>query len=259
MHPTVLHEDSSLVSSDFPHYARQRLRRRFGENVAVLYHMGPSGNQSPRFFVHGQTFSEAERLGGQLGEAVADSVERLADSDFRQEVELRGMLRAVDLTPRDVPPMADAQAILAQCRDRFQRLQRERAEPADVRTAECAVFGAEGTLTLARLRDRGEIDRALVAYCPAEIQALRVGDGYLAGLPGEIFAEYALEIKRRWPGRVFVVSQVNGELQGYIVTPEAAAQGCYESLTALFRPESGQTLVRATLEVLDALSASRGE
>lgn len=43
-----------------------------------------------------------------------------------------------------------------------------------------------------------------------------------------------MEIKRRCPQRVFVVSLVNGELQGYIVTPEAAAQGCHESLTAMF-------------------------
>src|SRR5439155_26798702 len=49
MHPTVLHEDSTLISGDFPALARQRLQRTaLGEDCAVLYHTGPAGNQSPR-------------------------------------------------------------------------------------------------------------------------------------------------------------------------------------------------------------------
>ena len=118
MHPTVLHEDSALVSADFPHYARQHLRERFGEQLSVLYQMGPSGNQSPRFFVHGQTFAEAERLGRQLGQAVVASLERLAAADFDRECELRAVLRPVDLPPRALPRVADAEAILARCQPR---------------------------------------------------------------------------------------------------------------------------------------------
>lgn len=256
MHPTVLHEDSALVSVDFPHYARQQLRERFGPQLNVLYHMGPSGNQSPRFCVRGQTFAEAERLGRQLGQAVVASLERLADGDFDRECELRAALRPVDLPPRSVPSVADAQAILTRCRAEHRRLQQQGAKPAEVRTAECAVFGAEGTLTLAQLNARGALGQTLRDHRPIEVQVVRIGAGYLAGLPGELFAEYALEIKRRGPPKVFVVSLVNGELQGYIVTPQAAAEGCYESLTSLFRPEAGTTLVSATLEALDDLAAS---
>jgi hypothetical protein len=56
----------------------------------------------------------------------------------------------------------------------------------------------------------------------------------LVGLPGEWFTEYALEIKHRWPGRAFVVTLVNGHLQGYITTAEVAAVGGYEALSAVF-------------------------
>ena len=255
MHPTVLHEDSAEVSADFPHYARQLLRERFGAHLCVLYHMGPSGNQSPRFFVRGQTFAEAERLGRQLGQAVVASLERLSAADFHHECALRAVLRPVDLPTRALPPAGEAEAILVRCRAHYQQLQQLGSDPAEIRTAECAVFGAEGTLTLARLNARGAIDQALRDHCPIEVQAVRIGDGYLAGLPGELFAEYALEIKRRFAGRVFAVSLVNGELQGYIVTPQAAAEGCYESLTSLFRPEAGIVLVAATLEALGDLAA----
>ena len=80
MHPTVLHEDSTLVSSDFPHYTRLHLRECLGDGVTVLYHTAPCGNQSPRYFVSGQTFAEAERLGRKLGAAVAGALGGIRDA-----------------------------------------------------------------------------------------------------------------------------------------------------------------------------------
>ncbi|NUQ62148.1 MAG: hypothetical protein HUU20_06655, partial [Pirellulales bacterium] len=221
--------------------------------LTVLYLLGPSGNQSPRFFVRGQTFAEAERLGRRLGEAVASSVERLDPSQYRREGELRGRIAPVELTPRVVPSVEEAQSILSRCREWHEELRQSRAAPTSIRTAECAVFGAEGTLTLARLQAEGILDRTLRDYRPVEVQVLQIGEGYLAGLPGELFAEYGLAIKGRWSGRVFVASLVGGDLQGYITTPSAAEEGCYESLTALFAPEAGTILVETTLELLQQL------
>ncbi|HEY5140123.1 MAG TPA: neutral/alkaline non-lysosomal ceramidase N-terminal domain-containing protein, partial [Methylococcales bacterium] len=71
MHPTVLHEDSKLVSGDFPAYARMYLQKHcVGAKCAVLHHTGPSGNQSPRHVTKANTFAEAQRLGEILGKAV---------------------------------------------------------------------------------------------------------------------------------------------------------------------------------------------
>jgi len=67
MHPTVMHEDSRFVSSDFPHFTRQFLRERISPDLAVLYHTGPEGNQSPRYCVRANTFDEAQRIGELLG------------------------------------------------------------------------------------------------------------------------------------------------------------------------------------------------
>jgi hypothetical protein len=250
MHPTVLHEDSTLVSSDFPHYARLELQEQLGPSLTVLYHTAPCGNQSPRFLVSEQTFDEAERLGRKLGKAVAASVAMLKGREYRNQGPLRGVLHHVDLPRRALPLVAEAQSLLDRCRADYDRLRSDGADPARVRTAECAVFGAEGTLALATLQEQGEIERLLQAYLPIEIQAVQIGEVHLAGLPGECFTEYALEIKRRWPGRVFVVSLVNGDLQGYIVTEDAAALGGYEATTALFSPVAGRLLVEETLEAL---------
>ena len=76
------------------------------------------------------------------------------------------------------------------------------------------------------------------------------------GLPGELFVEYGLEIKRRAPdGRVFVISLANGELQGYIVTPGASG---YESGLSLFAPEAGRLLVDAAVGLVRQVLSTGG-
>lgn len=235
MHPTVLHEDSTVVSGDFPAFARRCIPAR-----VVLYHTGPCGNQSPRFFVRGHTLAEAERLGRILGEAVAG---RLADIRYESDPVLSGNLRGVNLPARSLPTAAEAEAILAQRRAELERWKTSGAGHAVVRTAEVAVFGAEATLKLAQ----SDVAAIRASVLPAEVQVLRIGEAVAVGWPGEVFVEYALELKRRAPRRTFVIAYVNGELEGYIVTPNAIG---YEASSSLFEPRAGNILVETALEMI---------
>ncbi|MBN2294035.1 MAG: neutral/alkaline non-lysosomal ceramidase N-terminal domain-containing protein [Pirellulales bacterium] len=252
MHPTVLHEDSRWVSSDFPHYTREYLAKRFGEQLTVIYHTAPCGNQSPRYHITGQTFDEAQRLGEKLGAAVADSIESIGDDRFASDVRLWGKLAELELQQRTMPSVEDARKTLDKYRTTYKRLLNEGAPRPEVRTAECAIFGAEGLLSLARARNSGQIEATLNSYRPLEVQAIGIGKAALLGIPGECFTEYALDVKKRAGEGVFVVSLVNGELQGYIVTPEAAAAGGYEATNALFSPESGKIMVDTLVKLLEA-------
>jgi hypothetical protein len=118
-----------------------------------------------------------------------------------------------------------------------------------VRTAECDWFGAEETAELARAAADGRLAAAIAQARTAEIQVIAVGPWRYVGWPGEFFVEYALAVKARAPG-TFVITMANGELQGYIVTAEAAARGVYEATNALFGPANGLRVVAATLALL---------
>jgi len=48
----------------------------------------------------------------------------------------------------------------------------------------------------------------------------------------------------------YLISLANGELQGYIATEAAAAEGGYEASNAIYAPAAGWTLVEATLRLL---------
>ena len=94
--------------------------------------------------------------------------------------------------------------------------------------------------------------KAYESCLPAEIQIIRIGNWNFVGWPGECFIEYSLEVKNHLPD-TFVIELANGEMQGYIVTQEAAEKGGYEASNALFSYQSGQILVDKTIEILDEM------
>jgi len=247
MHPTVLHEDSTVVSADFPGMARQYLQREvLGAACHLLYHTGPCGNQSPRHSVSANTFAEAERLGHLLGKSIAAVIPQIR---YRENVDLACTTDWADLPHRSFPTVEQATAHLASAEARLQELRRTEGSRQQVRTAEVDWFGAGETVTLARAAAEHRIDAVAATCLPAEIQVITVGPWAFVGWPGEIFVEYALAVKARAQG-THVISLANGELQGYIVTPEAVAEGAYEAGNALFDYSSGGILVDHALKLL---------
>jgi neutral ceramidase len=249
MHPTVLHEDSKLASGDFPGMTRLYLQRHvLGEDCPVLYHTGPEGNQSPRHVTRANTFAEAERLGEMLGRAIAKMIPKVV---YTSSVSLKSYQRSVEIPRRTLPSVAEAAAKCKHALQKLDHLRRTNAPPQETRTAECDWFGAEETFTLAKAADEGRLDDFYDLCLPAEVQILKIGPWSFVGWPGEVFVEYALAVKERHAD-TFVINLANGDLQGYIVTEEAALEGGYEASQALFGPESGRTLVETTLDLLAA-------
>jgi hypothetical protein len=76
---------------------------------------------------------------------------------------------------------------------------------------------------------------------------LRIGDALVVGLPGEVFVEYQIEIRRRLaPRPVFVASMANDDVD-YICTPRAFQEGGYEPRVSYFAPEAGDLLVEGAI------------
>jgi len=251
MHPTVLHEDSKLVSADFPGYAREFLKRKFGKDIVVAYHTGPEGNQSPRYHVRGQTFAEAERLGNRLGAFILQKIETVGEDLFSRNPVVASASECIAPSRKTMPSVADAERNLASRRSEFERLKREKAGHGPVRTAECSVFGAEETLYLAKCASDGSLDRILAGYAKVEVQVFRIGDVFIAGFPGELFVEYSIELKRRSQARVFAICLANGEMQGYITTSDASG---YEADNSLFLPVTGEKMLESALGMIENLN-----
>jgi hypothetical protein len=237
------------VSGDFPGLARQYLQKHvLGEDCVVLYHTGPAGNQSPRHVTKANTFAEAERLGAILGEAAAKAI---ATIEYESEVTIEVRSTDVELPLRSFGSESDAQMKLDTAVARLQKLRETNAPKTQIRTAETDWFGAQETLTIARAARGPRLNEIARTCMPSEIQVIRIGPWKFVAWQGEMFIEFALEVKAQSPD-TFLISYANGELQGYLVTKQAVEEGGYESGNAIFKsPESGELIVKKTLELLN--------
>ncbi len=251
MHPTILHEDSTLYSSDFPHYVRETLQNKIlGKDCPVIYFTGTAGNQSPRHVTQANTFAEAKRI----GEIVAESVIAQLSGDvlYRSDTPIVSARKPIELPKRRFPPVEWAERHRNEKKQRFESLKTSSKVAQEIRTAEVDWFGSEELLYLSTLAQTDSLEKVYESCLPAEIQIIRISDRAFIAWPGEVFVEYGLELKKRFP-KISLITYANGELQGYIVTEEAHEKGFYEAGNSLFDYTAGEIMTAETVRLLKEL------
>jgi len=86
------------------------------------------------------------------------------------------------------------------------------------------------------------------------IQAMRIGDLGLVGLPGEIFVEIGMEIKQRSPFKRMLIGELANDWLGYIPTPKAFEEGSYEVYTTAASPATAPAMIDSALKLLGQLA-----
>jgi len=85
---------------------------------------------------------------------------------------------------------------------------------------------------------------------PAWVQAIKIGDLGLVGVPGELLVRLGLNIKKRSPfGQTMILELANDSL-GYLPDKKAFEEGGYESEASLFRPGVGEQIADVAVELL---------
>jgi hypothetical protein len=89
---------------------------------------------------------------------------------------------------------------------------------------------------------------------PAEVQVVTLGrDVAWVALPGEIFSELGLALKKRSPfARTVITTLANGSV-GYVPDRRSYAEKAYEAESARVEPGSGEQLVEAAVQLLAEL------
>ena len=85
---------------------------------------------------------------------------------------------------------------------------------------------------------------------------LRIDHVYYGAIPGEIFVEYALELRSRIKqetGDAFCLAGYANGYLGYIVTPRAVETGGYEASITRLNALAGRILTETTMELVERL------
>lgn len=92
---------------------------------------------------------------------------------------------------------------------------------------------------------------------PVQIQAMRIGDVGIVGLPGEVFVEVGLEIKRRSPFPRTLVIELANDWVGYIPTARAFREGSYETelgTNSMAAPHTAEQWTETGVKLLNELA-----
>ena len=78
-------------------------------------------------------------------------------------------------------------------------------------------------------------------------------DTAIVGLPGEIFSELGLAIKKQSPFRNTIIVELANDSIGYVPTRQAFAEGSYEVVNSRVAPGGGEMLVQAAVRLLKSM------
>ncbi|MBN1489310.1 MAG: neutral/alkaline non-lysosomal ceramidase N-terminal domain-containing protein [Phycisphaerae bacterium] len=89
---------------------------------------------------------------------------------------------------------------------------------------------------------------------PLEVQVFRLGrDVAIVTLPGEVFVDLGLAIKKASPFKTTLVIELANDSPAYIPTKKAFAEGSYETVNSRVAPGGGETIVAAAVKLLKEL------
>jgi len=233
IHPNCV-ENERYYSADLPGEVRRLLKSLFGPDTGVVYLTGAAGNTSPVIREAGR---ETQPYMGEEG---------LSRAGLLVTGELCKII-AQSFTPIDPATLSFAHAAI--------RIpMRPYPKPGD-----CCYPSYWSDESRAYYRSmEADWPRRLREESPVEVRinVVCIGDTVICTNPAELFAEFALEIRRACPARVTLISQLTDGYVGYVPTETAFTRGGYEtwpSGTSKLIPEAGTMIVERTTNLLPPL------
>ena len=231
MHPDTV--GGTQISADYPGALARRLAAWKGPDMLTVFANGACGNinhRDLRWLDPQKGPAEAERLGGVLAGAVQRAWPRLAP--------------LTNTAPR--------------ARSEMVRLPLPKITETDLERARATVnrLADRQTKFLDKVEAFKVLDVAAREGKPweLEVQVIALGQQVaIVGLPGEIFVELGLVIKKASPFPVTVIAELANGSIGYIPNRSAYAEGNYEVVSARCAEGGGELLVESAMKLLRQL------
>lgn len=234
LHPDVIGgAKADFISADWPGELGRAISTLYGDHVVTVFLQGTCGdiNHRPHQPTHLPTSGPAKSV--QIGRGLAGAaIHALERAEPMAVSPLAGRLETLS-----VPYYTREPALLAEIAALKAKETRTPSEEYLVkRTEEWPYDGKEASVV---------------------VQALRIGEVAVVGLPAEIFVGIGQEIQRWSPApHTFVVELANARASGYVPTTDQAARGAYGAKPILSRwlcDDAGRRMADAAQVMLHRL------
>lgn len=229
-HPVCTTGEETLLSADWPGYARRRVREE-RPDADVLYLNGAAGDINPRESsenrTHDAVYEYMDRIGTSVGTAVLEAVD---DAQRRESITAPTISferRELALRLKATPPRADLE----------ERLTELEATMADCEDAGDDVGREKVYWDWRYVRTLLDIDRWGARSVEAPMLYVELGGVGLLSIPGEALVEHGFEFKARAGADVLLPVGYANEYVGYLPTLSDLETGGYEVRMAKVAPE----------------------
>ncbi len=259
-HPATLDWKNTLYSEDWPYYAIKGIKVEIGDDVWVCYLQAAQGDINTGYDsllsaigadMPVRDFAYIEYKGKQMAKSVLDVLPKIKSEEI---LTVESIDEYYELPLRKEFPltMEEAEEQLEFAQKRLSEFEKKNEYKGSKKLdrLRTEVFSAQQTVTLAKKFYTGKLPESELT----EIQVFRIGDTVLFSLPGEIFSEIALAVKKQSPFKnTLPVGLTNGYF-AYMPTKEEFIDGDYEVDGSKFSPDAGEVLVNSTIEVINKLT-----
>ena len=219
-------------AADYPFYLERTLRQKLGNQFVSLFGNGTCGDIN-HVDVTNKLPQKGHEEAARIGTALADTV--------------KGALP--DLKPVAAPKLAPASetALVPIQHYSVAEVAQAREDLFKVGTPQLPFLDQVKATKIMNVEMRH-------GTLPLEVQVFRLSDDLaIVGLPGEVFVELGLAIKRASPFARTLVIELCNDAPAYIPTKKAFAEGSYETVNSLIEPGGGEALVDAAVRLLKRL------
>ncbi|MFO1484232.1 MAG: neutral/alkaline non-lysosomal ceramidase N-terminal domain-containing protein [Verrucomicrobiaceae bacterium] len=226
MHPTSV-GGGVKISADYPGVFTKLVSERHGAEMISVFANGTCGNINHTDYITGKRRSTLE-----LGTALADAADA-AWPNLKTVSTFAPRIRSeqVTLTRRTF-----SEAQIAKAKDMV----------ANMLTSKFGTVPMAETVCILETLDKK--DKPLLA----EVQVIAISDDVaIVALPGEIFVELGLALKKASPFKHTLIAELSNGSIGYVPNREAYPQGNYEIVSARGEAGSGEKLIEVALKLLN--------
>jgi hypothetical protein len=256
-HAVVLGPDNTMISADYPGYLMSRME---GSGATCLFTNGACGDINPLtdslrkrmergediYDRRGGTFQEAEVLGMSLSKLALES---LLASESLGDDRLVVATQTFDAPFHSLVPIEVLDARIEELQAMLPAMQDGSSPPDELyRTGLELEFAKRARESMRRGGPR------------VEIQGILIGDVVLVGIPGELFVEIGLEIKKMAGtlGLKCVIIELANDYLSYLPTSSSFQDGGYETEIARslgYGPELQELLLGSVGKTLEKLAS----
>jgi len=227
----ALHLDTTggtRYSADYPYYLAEALHKEFGERFVSMFGTGTCGDIN-----HIDVTQKKRNKPNEIGETLAATVKA-----------------EVPKLKKVTPSLAVRREIVDAPLQKYseEEIARAKAGMEKVASGKVPFLERVKAYKIMALQSRGG------ETIPIEVQAFRLGnETAIVTLPGEVFVDLGLEIKRASPFANTIVIELANDAPGYLPTRKAFTEGSYETINSRIAPGGAELMTAAAIRLLKQL------